>query len=59
MEIPWIVEVIHGAIFELWASKNVLERKSTPIAGKVKKGKMVKTSKDHNFLLGTRNLESK
>jgi hypothetical protein len=27
MEISWTVEVIHGAIFEFWVSKNVLGEK--------------------------------
>jgi hypothetical protein len=35
------------------------ERKRTHVACRVEKGKMVKTSEDHNFLLGTQNWENK
>jgi hypothetical protein len=35
------------------------QRKSTPIACRVKKGQMVKTSEDHNFILENQNWENK
>jgi hypothetical protein len=35
------------------------ERKRALVAGKVEKGKKVKTSEDHNFMLETQNWENK
>jgi hypothetical protein len=47
---------------ELYLSSKYLkmcwERKNTPITWNVEKEKMVKTSKEHNFLLGTQNWEN-
>jgi hypothetical protein len=59
MESSWIVEVIHGARFYFQVSKNVLAEKEHTYTCRVKKGQMVKTSEDHNFILENQNWENK
>jgi hypothetical protein len=48
MEIPWTIQDNNGAKIGIRVSKNVQEKKETPIACKAKNVKQSKTSAGHN-----------